>query len=91
MKWENTFRNNLIDLGFHYLTILVIWSLIGMRISNISSMYQISVIFDTISIINNRLREKSVKKISNIGDKSLIYRFWTYISWTYRVCGTRAC
>ena len=42
--------------------------------------------FNMISAIDNRLREKSIKK-SVI---STIYRFYIDISWKYRVCGTRA-
>ena len=37
--------------------------------------YRISVMFDTISAIDNRLREKSTKKISNIHDISVLDRY----------------
>ena len=36
--------------------------------------------FDTISAINNRLKEKSVKKIGNIGDISVLNRYIDEIS-----------
>ena len=51
----------------------------GMKISDISidisPIYPISVMFDTISAMT---------------DISSIYRFWTDISWKYQVYGTRA-
>ena len=53
-----------------------------MKISDISPIYRISVMLDTISAIDNRLREKLVI--------SVIYRFWIDISLKYRVCGTHA-
>ena len=43
---------------------------------DISPIYPISVMFDTISVMT---------------DISPIYRFWIDISWKYHVCGTRAC
>ena len=43
---------------------------------DISPIYPISVMFDTISTMT---------------DISPIYRFWTDISWKYQVCGTRVC
>ena len=67
---------------FDELYILVCHQVVaGLKISDILA--DISVMFDTISAIDNRLREKSVI--------SAIYRFWTDISWKYRVCGTRMC
>ena len=53
--------------------------------------YQISLMFDTVSTINNRLREKSI--ISAIYNQYIgfgpIYRFWTDISWKYWACDIR--
>ena len=52
----------------------------GMKISDISidisPIYPISAMFDTISAMI---------------DISPIYRFWTDISWKYHVCGTCVC
>ena len=56
-----------------------VWFQPGMKISDISvdisPIYPISVMFDTISAMT---------------DISLIYRFWTDISWKHQVCGTCA-
>ena len=56
-----------------------IWFKSGMKISDISvdisSIYPILVMFDTLSAMT---------------DISPIYRFWTDLSWKYQVCGTHA-
>ena len=59
-------------LLYHHIELPPLCVLIArMKISDISSIYRISIINDTISTINNRLRKKSIK--------SLIYRYLTDI------------